>query len=187
VNAVRWAAPLAGALLVACAAAPRETRALEQRLPEAPPLRQVRAPWPTSTARAPAGPGCEEPALPEAAPSCDGTYLVLRGPVDFDPRLAAPPPSRRAALERVRATLERDRALLLLRVEVRALSPGEAARRRAQERADAVLRWLASRGVDAERLDAWGLDAGHPGGAGERADGSFAVTLRIVQRARKAR
>jgi hypothetical protein len=111
----------------------------------------------------------------------------LRQPIDFDPRLPAPPGARRAALDRVVALLTREPTLLVLRIEVRALSPGEAARRRAQERADALLRWLASRGIDAERLDAWGLEASSPRVSAEFADGAYGVTLEIVQRARKAR
>lgn len=96
--------------------------------------------------------------------SCDGTRVLVAGPVVVPPRLPVPPRATRRLLDAVAALMRAHPELQLLRVE--AYSSHDSGRhagavRRemeaSQARADAVFRYLwKEKGISPERLDAVG-------------------------------
>lgn len=144
------------------------------------------APIASRATAAPAGgpdvpPPCSDDLGPELARlSCDVGRVQLARAVELHPEATEPPAPTRAVLHAVARELARHPEVLLLRIEV--WSTAGRSRAAAQERADALLRWLWRREhVSAERLEAVGLD----GTADALAQGtSYPVLLRVIARAR---
>ncbi len=135
-----------------------------------------------------AGPVCNDALSPGdlARLSCDGSRILVRGPIVAHPRRSQPAEPTRKVLTAVAEIMRQHPELLMLRVEVFSSKPAAdaAAERRAlsdtQARADAVFRYLWRRQkISAERLEPVGRGSvPRYAGAKER----WPTLLRIVQR-----